>query len=78
MLQVLGKNTDAAIVGYTGGRGWGGRPVLLTGEKKSGVPDWLRPNVWALRISFSVIKFTLKKKLSRMIFKLTGLFGYNS
>ena len=37
------------------------RPVLLTGAKKSGVPDYLRATVWAFRISLSVIKFTLKK-----------------
>ena len=38
--HVLGKNTDTAIVGYrwTGGGGTP-RPVLLTGAKKSGVPD---------------------------------------
>ena len=43
---------------------WGGgtpRPVLLTGAKKSGVPDYLRATVWAFRISLSVIKFTIKK-----------------
>ena len=34
ILHVLGKNTDTAIVGYRTPR-----PVLLTGAKKSGVPD---------------------------------------
>ena len=34
------------------------RPVLLTGAKKSGVPDYLRATVWAFIISLSVIKFT--------------------
>ena len=38
-----------------GGRGTP-RPVLLTGAKKSGVPDELRATVWAFRISLSVIK----------------------
>ena len=44
--------------------GGGGTPllVLLTGAKKSGVPDELRATVWAFRISLSVIKFILKKK----------------
>ena len=40
IVHVLGKNTDTAIVGY---RWMGGeetpRPVLLTGAKKTGVPD---------------------------------------
>ena len=40
ILHVLGKNTDTAIVGYRW-TGVGGHraPVLLTGVKKSGVPD---------------------------------------
>ena len=40
ILRVLGKNTDTTILGYrwTGG-GRASRPVLLTGAKKSGVPD---------------------------------------
>ena len=38
ILHVFGKNTDTAIVGYRW-TGVGGRPVLLTGAKKSRVPD---------------------------------------
>ena len=38
------------------------RPILLTGAKKSGVPDYLRATIWAFRILLSVIKLTLKKK----------------
>ena len=40
VLHVLGKNTDTAIAGYRWtGVGRTPRPVLLTGAKKSGVPD---------------------------------------
>ena len=40
ILQVPGKNTDTAIVGYWWtGVGGTPRPVLLTGAKKFGVPD---------------------------------------
>ena len=54
ILHVLGKNTDTAIVCYRWGLGTP-RPVLLTGAKKSGVPDLLRATVWAFRILLSVI-----------------------
>ena len=42
ILHVLGKNTDTTIVGYrlpVDESGGTPRPVLLTGAKKSGVPD---------------------------------------
>ena len=64
ILLVLGKNTDAAIVGYrwTGVEGHPALYCLLVQKSPGCLISYCMATVWAFRISLSVIKFTLKKK----------------